>query len=98
MLASGHARTEVADHFLCFGSAEHIPEPPFERFRCLETPARVEVVPEVPVARARNAPAHGVESLVLPAEAIRRTCVDEHHARIVEAGADKLCTDPAAVD
>src|SRR6267378_1968566 len=91
VVAGGDSGAAVVHDFLRVCLAEHGAELPFERFGGLETPARVEVVPEIPVARARNAPADGIESLVLPAETVGRARVDENQAWIVETGADKSC-------
>src|SRR6185503_19496076 len=60
----------------------------------LEKAARVEVVPEIPVACAGNAPAHGVESFILTSKTVRRARVYEHRAGIAEVEADKICADP----
>src|SRR3989449_2075445 len=97
VVAGGHARTAVAHDVFRARGTEYGTEFLFERFRRLETPVCVEVVPEIPVARTGNAPAHGIERFVLSAKTIRCARVDENQARIVEAGADKICTDPVRV-
>src|SRR5882724_13324946 len=97
VVAGGNSGAAVVDDVFRTRGTEHGSELLFERFRRLETPARVEVVAEIAVARAGNAPAHGIESLVLSAEAVRRTGIDENQARIVQAGAAQICIDPVGV-
>src|SRR5258706_299347 len=71
VVASGNSGAAVVHDIFRARGTEYGTELLFEHFRRLETPARVEVVAEIAVACAWNAPAHGVERFVLSTETIR---------------------------
>src|SRR5439155_625861 len=75
VVARGYARAAVVDDFVRARCAEQRSELGPERLRRLEETARVEVVAVVPVLRAGDAAADGIDRLVLAAISVGRARV-----------------------